>query len=414
MRRVYPGTLAKAAAAAVVAAVLAAGCAKAPDAPRAFAADAENHDFALDLPGRRVVYVHGAYPRKSYLCVEPLDRGRTRRFRLKGYTLDGPLFPLPGGDILAQAAFVRGEMNNPKAAPRERAVLVVSGETGDVKRSSGLPPGAKVVDAGAPWWWHEALALVAAPDGLFLWTVPKPGKAWDSVRLTEDRPGDATLSRDEMEAGVAAYDPGGGKLSFIHVGSLRARTLRLRAPGFIRSLEGDRWLVSLVDEEDRDVLALLHGRTGAVRILLTADGPLETAAAGTRWVYAVSLSPKGPFDARRKWLHPRTVYRADLQGEAPLWSAPWTQRQGSLLAVDEQAGRLWFAVTDRDAAAVWRLPLEPAKLAAAVPDLDGKGLLVRVAALGIFWLLVIVLGMASSMAAWFFIWGGGGGRGGPR
>jgi hypothetical protein len=412
MRRVYPGTLAKAAAASLFAAALVAGCARAPDAPRAYADDAENHGFALDLADRKIYFIHGAYPRKSYLCVAPLDGGRARRFRLKGYTLDGALFPLPGGEVLAQVSFVRGEMNNPKAPPRERAALVVSGETGEVRRSSELPPASKILDAAAPWWWSKPLALIASPDGLRVWTIPKSrGQAWQSDRLTEEQPGAAAFSLDEMEAGVVSYDAGGGKLSFIHVGSHRARTLRLRAPGFIRPLEGNRWLVSIVDEEDRDNLALLDGRTGAVTVLLTADGPLETAAGGSRWVYAVSLSPQGPFDRRRKWLHPRTIYRADLQGSSPVWSAPWTQREGSLLAVDETAGRLWFAVTDRDAAAVWDLPAEPRKLAAAVPDLDGRGAFLRVAALGVFWLVVIVIGAASSMAAWFFIWGGGGGRG---
>lgn len=268
---------------AIALALLAGACRPEPNAPRSLAADAENHDFALDLRAGRLYYLSGAYPRKSYFCSQDLSGGAPRCERYPGYTLDGPLSP--AGDAVMISA-------SPVDARTRRGILIVDARTGALR------------ERDAP-------------------SVPSP-----------------------------AADP-------------RALALAEKA---------------------------------------LPDALIESVAAGERWAYAVVFKPGGAPEKRHPWLRPRLLYRLDASGrEAPI-ALEWTKRKGRLLAVDEGAARLYFAVTDKDAAAAWVLPLAPEELAKAAPLLDGARPWVGAARLALPWIAVMLCGaaaMALRMMVWF-------------
>lgn len=350
------------------------GCAPSlPPGVRRAAADAENHDFALDLPRGRVLYVHGGYPRKSYLCVDDLHNGRHRRFRLAGKSLGGGVYPLRDGrSAFVLAAPISGSMTAPSAAPRDRELLRVDLSTGKVLRSFALPMGARVKALAESSWSSAPLVAIQDRGGLRLAQL---GAAKDlaesSVTLSSDNVGEVAIAEDYPVVAAAAWSESGAVLRFFETGSGRMdREISLRSPGLLRSLGSGRWLLTLRDDNGSDVVAELDA-AGRLKPLLSTSGAIETMVAGDRWLIAISQATQGHWDKRRKWLRPRDIHRVDLSGREPPWSAPWTQRQGSLLALDAPSRLLYFAVTDRDAAAVWSIPAAPQSLAAAAAAIDG-------------------------------------------
>jgi hypothetical protein len=131
--------------------------------------------------------------------------------------------------------------------------------------------------------------------------------------------------------------------------------------------------------------------------------PEETAALGPNWRYSVVPDPKVQALPRQAWLRPRLLWKSPVLGAGAREELVWTQRQGQILAVDEDTGRMYFAVTDRDAPALWILPLNLKGLAAAVPLLDGLPPVLGAARLGIVMLAALIIGMGASMAGWYFI-----------
>ena len=379
-----------------------------PAAPRGahrLAADAENHDFSLDLAHGRVLFVHGTYPRKSYLCAQPLSSGRASCARLAGYALGGGVWALrDGATALVAAAPVVGGMNAPGSRPAGRALLRVDLKSGEVLRAFALAHGARVFTVAEPSWAAGPVAAVEDGGGLSLARLGDDADlSRGSLTLASEPAGAVAIAADRPLVAATAWGSEGGLLRvFDALSGQVQRELKLRSPGLLQA-RPDGWLLTVQDENGRDTVAILDD-SGRVAPLLSTEDAIETMAAGARWLYAVSLSSHGRFDARRKWLRPRELRRVDLSGAEAEVSAPWTQRQGELLALDETSSRLYFAVTDRDAAAVWLLPADPSALSAAAPAIDSPSPLLRAAEIAIPAFFVIGLSLAVMLGGRLFAW----------
>lgn len=308
------------------------------------------------------------------------------------------------------ASPVEGNANAPGARPSGAALLRVDLAGGRVLRAYALPKGAQIFAAGDPGWSDGPVALLGAADGLHLSRLADAGALAEEPPLAEGRYGAAAFQPDEPAVAAASWDEQGGRLLLLTPGASQPRReIRLRSPGLVRPLGGGRWLLTLEDEEGRDTAATLDA-SGRVSPLLSSPEPIETAAAGPTRLFAVALSSRGPFDKRHAWLHPRELLSAGLSGADKPSSLPWSQHKGELLAVDEDAGRLYFAVTDRDAAAVWPLPLNAAALAAAVPSIDGPAPWLKAARLAVVWMGIMLFGAAIAILGRLYAFRGGGRR----
>ncbi|MBI5623390.1 MAG: hypothetical protein HY924_06415 [Elusimicrobia bacterium] len=346
------------------------GCRRGDGVDR-IAADAENHDFLLDLPGRRVIHIAGAYPRKTYLCSQAFPGGRKRSFRLPGYSLTGRPFLLRDGRTVLIAAKHYGDEHSEGVSTE--LLLRVDLEAGEILRAYELPDGAVIRAFAQPRW--SPAPVIAIQDGtvariarLDARTDLKTG----GIRLAAVLGGEMAIAEDYPTIAAVALDRlGAGALRLFEAGSGRkGREVGLQSPRHLEARGSGHWLVTVEDANGGGVVVDFNDSLQKVRTLLSTPGRVESVVLGDRWLYAIALAPQVRSAATKAWVRPRELHRVDLTGADRSRTFPWTEREGALLGLDEVAGRLYFAVTDQDDAAVWSIPTDVRVLERLGPDID--------------------------------------------
>ena len=348
MRRVL------AAAAAVLTLVLP-GCGRGDGVER-IAADAESHDFLLDVPGQRVIYVSGAYPRKTHLCVQALSGARKGSFRWPGYSLSGRPFLLRDGrTVLVAAKHYGGEYSGQVS---NELLLRVDLETGEILRAYELAQGAVIRAFAQPRWSPSPviavqgygaakLARLDSRTDLRTGGVPLAAGLAGEMAIAEDYPTIAAVASDRMGAGgLRLFDAGSGR---------HGREVGLQSPKHLLARGDGHWLVTVDEANGGGAAVNLADSFRTVQSLLSTPGRIESVVLGKRWLYAVALSPQIRAAAVESWVVQRELHRVDLTGAEPLRTFPWTKREGVLLGLDETGGKLYYAVTDTDKPAVWSI-----------------------------------------------------------
>jgi hypothetical protein len=352
--------------AAVAALLLAVGCRRDPRAPRRLAAGIDNRGFVLDLAHDRVLFIEGVYPKKTYLCAAPLTpEGRGDAFRVPGYSLIGEPYSLADGDALVEARTSSESDDSP------RAVLKVDFKNQKVTAAYELK-GAAVAAFAQPAWSTAPVAVVRNAMELSLARlteesnqsriVLEAAEARSAVAIDPNNPAIAVAESGRSRGAVRLYDPVTGRAE---------RALDVRAPSCLTSRGNGHWLVALESEDDgRATVVDFDGALNGALPLFSSAGAIESVVAGRRWLFAIALSTAAPPAGDSDWLRPRELHRVDLSGAEPALTSTWTKRQGALLGLDEPGNRLYYAVTDEDAPAVWSIDLSSDSLRAAASVID--------------------------------------------
>lgn len=326
----------------------------------------DDQGFVWDAATRRLAWIEGAFPNRTYLVVEDLRGGPRRRWRLKGYTLTGRLALTRDG---RRAVLEAGKMGPhlSREAPRDKRVLLVDLETGAVLRERDIGRDATAVALGHPSWSSDPVAAWDGPEGL-LWSA-----------LGEGREGGVLLGPAARLALLAGREPwlaaavDDERRPALRVTDLLTRQTVRSWPTALtpRALawDGDRLLASRWDPSTgKFVLESCDPHDGRREVLLETDGEFETALKLPGALYAVAKDPSRPDADGREFLAPRVLLAVE-DGRRP-WSAPWTSRRGAFLGWDGETRRLWFATADKDRPAAWAIPPEPEALKAAAAVLD--------------------------------------------
>lgn len=324
--------------------------------------------FVWSPASRRLAFVDGRFPDRTYLVVRGLDGGPRLRRRLKGFVLGDRLaLSRDGGKVLIDAGKIAVNAAS-RSEPSQRVILVVDAGDGRILSEEPIgPSGAAAL--GHPAWSPDPIAVWNAKDGIrwraFGRTVAEgflkgPG-AWRALLL--DEPYLVVAERQTARPRMTVYDLRDGRQAAEWRVALNAAPLAVRPDG---SALSSRWM----SESGTFVLESGDPRTGRRSPLLEADGEIETAIENDRGLYAIAKDPSRRNDTGKDFLAPRVLLVAEKGGRR--WSVPWSSHEGRFLGTDPKDGKLLFAVTDRDKPAAWAIAPTREALTAAGPAIDGK------------------------------------------
>lgn len=321
--------------------------------------------FAWNASSRRLAFVDGRFPDRTYLVVADLAAGSRTRRRLKGFVLGERLaLSRDGRRVLLDAAKI-GPYDS-RTEPTERVLLVVDADGGRILSEEAI---GGAVALGHPAWsrdpiaaWNEGKRIVwrafgPAGSGGALEGPP----AWRGLLL--DEPYLLVSEKQTERPRMTVYDLRDGSRAAEWRVALSGVPLALRPDGTALSA---RWM----SESGTFVLEAGDPKTGRRSPLLEADGEIETAVENDRGLYAVAKDPTRRNDTGKPFLSPRVLLVAEKDGRR--WSVPWSSHEGRFLGTDPANGKLLFAVTDRDKPAVWAIAPDREALSAAGPAIDGK------------------------------------------
>lgn len=316
---------------------------------------------------RRLAYVEGRFPNRTYLVVLDRASGKRRRTRLKGYVLGAAAALSRDGRRVLLDAGKLAPNETSRNEPPARVVLVVDADTGRILSEEPTGP-AGAAALGHPAWSPDPVAVWNAKDGL-RWKafggevggfLRGPG-SWKALFL--DAPYVVVAEKQSQRPRMSVYDLTDGKPVQEWRVALTATPLAARLDGTALSA---RWM----SESGSYVLESGDPKTGRRTPLLDSEGEIESAVETDRGIYAVAKDVTRRNDTGKDFLAPRVLLALEPSGRR--WSAPWTSHRGELLGADLSSGRLLFAVTDRDKPGVWAFAPEAKTAEAAGRAIDGR------------------------------------------
>lgn len=322
--------------------------------------------FFWSPASRRLAYVEGRFPDRTYLVVADGPRRRLRT-RLKGFVLGGAVALTRDGRRVLLDAGKLGPYAS-RAEPAERTLLIVDADSGRILSENPLGPGG-VAALGHPAWSTDPIAIWNDKEGVH-WTAfgveqtsgaLKGPAAWRALLL--DEPFVVVAEKQTERPRMIVYDLRTNREAFEWRVALSGAPLAIRPDGSALSA---RWM----PETGIFVLESGDPKTGRRAPLLEAEGEIESAVETEHGLYAIAKDPTRRNASGKDFLAPRVLLVVESGGQR--WSVPWTSHRGEFLGWDAGSGRLLFAVTDRDRPAAWAIAPTRAALSAAGPAIDSQ------------------------------------------
>lgn len=324
--------------------------------------------FAWSPSSRRLAFVDGRFPDRTYLVVKDLASGARTRRRFKGFVLgESVALSRDGRRVLLDAGKI-GAREASRDEPAERVVLVVDADAGTILLEQPISV-AGTAALGHPAWSPDPVAVWNTKKGVAWQAFSSPPhgdvldgpSAWRALLLPE--PYLLVAERQTERPRMAVYDLRSGRQAAEWRVALTGAPLGVRPDGSALSA---RWM------SETGVFVLESGdpRTGRRVPLLEADGEIEAAVETESGLYAIARDTSRRNATGKDFLAPRTLLVVEKGGAR--WSVPWASHRGELLGADPVGGKLIFAVTDLDSPAVWAVATTSAALSAAGPAIDGK------------------------------------------
>jgi hypothetical protein len=328
------------------------------------AASSSAQAFDWSQASRRLAFVEGRFPDRTYLAVLDRASGTKTKRRLKGFVLGGGLaLSRDGRRVLLEAGKVG---LGTRDEPDDRVILVVDADDGRIL--SETPVGG-VAALGHPAWSPDPIAVWNGKEGVH-WKAFGPSKAegvlhgaaaWRALLL--DEPYLIVAEEQTKRPRMTVYDLRDSRQVAEWRVALTGVPLALRPDGSALSA---RWM----SETGTFVLESGNPKSGRRSPLLEADGEIESAVETGRGLYAIAKDPARRNDTGKDFLAPRVLLAVEKGGRR--WSAPWTSHEGRFLGADPKDGKLLFAVTDGDKPAAWAIAPTREALTAAGAAIDGK------------------------------------------
>ena len=321
--------------------------------------------FFWSTSSRRLAYIEGRFPDRTFLVVVDRAAGTRTRRRLKGFVLGGAIaLSRDGRHVLLDAGKV-GRFAS-RTEPVERVILVVDADNGRILSENPIGP-AGAVALGHPAWSPDPIAVWNGKEGIN-WKAFSTGMAggvlhgpaaWQALLL--DEPYLIVAEKQAERPRMTVYDLRNNRQVAEWRVALTGAPLALRPDGTALS---SRWM----SETGQFVLESGDPKTGRRVPLLEAAGEIESAVETDRGLYVIAKDPTRRNTTGKDFLAPRVLLISENGGQR--WSTPWTSHRGKFLGTDPVNGHLLFAVTDRDRPDAWAIAPTRFALTAAGSAID--------------------------------------------
>lgn len=308
----------------------------------------DHWQFKVDPPSGRLAYLRGGFPKKSFVVAKTLGKRGERAWRFEKRALYGPLHLEPGGrTAFVVAAVLDDKMRSSSQFPKERALLEVDLETGELKGDHLIPDKGTVRLVAGRSWPHGPFAVVddggllelaplSAPD-LRGVAVPLPGAA---EALADPELPLLTLSR---KGRLEVYD--------VERGSAARVTLLESDPQLLAVAPDGEVLLYRQEKDGSSLLEVYDPRRGSRRELWRGEETPDQAVFSDRSVYMVTVTSATPL-----------LRRLERRTGAVVWTGAWPHTPSRLLGVDADDKTIHFSVLDDDRSAFWSVKADPKTL----------------------------------------------------
>lgn len=390
----------------LLAVALAACGPRAPEGGVAVALPEGSHSFAHDAAGRRVLFVVGGYPNKTYLGS--LDLGTGRLASRRAPALSPASLPVPGRDgrvlLIATPGLDPMDAESPATRLSEFDWSAAKPGSGAELREGHVP----LCLTGPAGGGDASVVTLAAGREPML-------SVWKDDRLTEVD--DASLPEAEG-CRFAASVPrlllmgkDSGRQITVFDFARRAEASVIRPGGTSRLVGGAGGDVAYVQvtpsRGDEKPLLRVDLRDGSSEVVLRSTRTARSAVETPGGVFVLlGERAKASSSVAAHFQRQELVKLGAVRGgeRSVEWRAPWSVLPGELLGWDESRKALVVATNDTLHPSLWAVPAVPAAVAATRDELDkAAGPLRRRAGTA-----ALVLGFAAFVMVLIFgiVWGG--------
>lgn len=343
----------------------------APEGSAAYGLSPDDRDFRFDASSRRVLFVRGAFPNKSYVGSLDLAAGRLSLHRSAGRRIIG----LPAGrSAPPRALFSAAEIVDEYAGEAPKGEVILEAVPGDAgaDRSARLDAGRRAVCLVETAWSDGVLVAAASEDRgtkLGRWrpagseietfaTLPAGiadcGAAANVPRL-------GLLIRDDHSARFDVWDAAAGR---------SASSIGLPPEPLVVGRAGDGRLFAAWLDKDAGTrrLAALDPATGALTPLYSSSATIVSAAALPSG-FLLLVRDDRAVGGIAGHLKPQSVIKLAAGGRVE-WTKTWSRLPSRLVGFDAASGRALVAIADPEYNALWAVPLDEPAFGAAVARLE--------------------------------------------
>lgn len=346
---------------------------RAPEGSAAFELAPGDRDFRFDARTRRVLFVRGTYPEKSFVGSIDLDAGRVNVHRSAGRKIIGLPAPRAGSPrVLFSAADIVDEYAG--EAPKDDVILEAAPGDAGADRAARLDAGRRAVCLVETAWSDGVLVAAASADrGTKLGRWRTGGSEIEAFAAlpsgimdcgaAADIPRLGLLIRADNSARFDVWDLAAGRIS---------SSIGLPPEPLVVGRAGDGRLFAAWLDKDAGIrrLAALDPATGALTSLYSSSAAIVSAAALPSG-HLLLVRDERALGGIAGHLKPQSVVKLAAGGRVE-WTKSWSRLPSRLVGFDAASGRVLVAITDPAYNGLWAVPLAEPAFGAAVERLEGE------------------------------------------
>ncbi len=344
---------------------------RAPKGSVAVTLDPGDRGFLFDGPSRRVLFVRGTYPEKTYAGFADLETGRANLHRSPVRALVSVGSARPNSK---RALFIAKPIVDENAGERPQGGILLDTIPGNaasdraLQMTRSLEPRCVLETA----WSAGALVISSRVEGpAYLGRWRDGSEALDPIMNLPPGIAACTASARLPRLGVVLEARTGASFKVWDVDQKKEiSTVALpEYPSIVGRAEDGRLFATWRSETSQEsVLGSLDPETGRMTGLYASSDTIVSAVAVPSGV-AVLLRDDREVDSKAAHLKPQKVVVVG-PGRETLVSRAWTRLPSSLVGYDAATNRFILAVVDTEYAAVWAVPQDEPGFNAAAAQVE--------------------------------------------
>ena len=312
-----------------------------------------SNSYSFNQETKSISYIKDSLPNKTYLTIMDANTKKSRNYHLDNYSFIGAHRIIPELNLgIVSALDIRDGIF-------ENRILLIDLSKKKIIKSFDIPKGYTVTNIFRPRWTKNILIIYQMenePKKAFIKTI-------DLSDMTESKSevlGNFTIKGaiihdDKPLLILDVVEENKNKLIVYDWATKVIRNAYQTMTSFsdMRLLEDEIYCLMQVSGENiGEVRRYSLDKTDEATVCEIYGVP-ESMLIAEKRLYIIATDPKRSNLQKKYWLCPRNLYMYDLETRGETKKIEWTQRKGIFFGFDDKANKIYFAVIDNDAPAIW-------------------------------------------------------------